>query len=207
MEHRTIAQLWLILRPALLLSAVFFTLFYLQYQPELHNLLRFERATFSSNLQQSISHAFIHLNLRHLQLNTAALLCLFILFNRAFQTLSWLLVLLISAVSSAAGMYFFSPNIDWVVGLSGALHGLAVYAILRSKAQPVWLLLIAGKIIAEQLHWFADLPFASLTSEWIAHDIVVDAHLWGAIGGLAYYLGTRSVLAIGALIEINRDAS
>jgi len=207
MEHHATASHWPSIRPVLLLGAVIFIVYYLQNQIDLHDLLRYQRETFTSNFQQSISHAFIHINFRHLQLNTAALICLFILFNRAFQTFAWLLVLLISAASSAVGIYFFSPQVEWVVGLSGALHGLAVYAVLRSKAHPIWVFLISIKIIIEQLHWFDHSSLTSLTSNWISHQIIVDAHLWGAAGGLLYYAITRSVMAVNAIIEINRDTN
>lgn len=204
-QHQNTFNSWLTLRPYLLLLAVLAALLCLQYQVDLHDLLKYQRSTFLSQPEQSITHAFVHLNTQHFLLNTAALVCLFILFNHAFQSFSWILVLLFSAASSAAGLYLYSPSTEWCVGLSGALHGLAIFAMLRSRVNPLWLMLIALKLFIEQLGWFNNAGIISATEQLIRYPVIVDAHLWGATGGVVYYVATRAILGIRILIEINEN--
>ena len=73
------------------------------------------------------------------------------------------------------------PQLEWYVGLSGVLHGaLAAGAIgwWRHESKPLALALTAvlvGKLAWEQ--WQGALPLSG------DMPVVVDAHLYGAIGG------------------------
>lgn len=82
-----------------------------------------------------------------------------------------------------------------------------VYAALRSHASIVWLLLIAGKIAIEQVDAFSQLGLMSVTSDYIGHAVIIDAHLWGAIGGLIFYTLVHLVQYILVFIEINSTRS
>ncbi|NNC55369.1 MAG: hypothetical protein HKO07_06585, partial [Pseudomonadales bacterium] len=48
----------------------------LLFNPDALEALRYQRNTFAGQAWQSITHALVHLNLRHLSLNVLALLCL-----------------------------------------------------------------------------------------------------------------------------------
>lgn len=165
--------------------------------------LRYQRALFSEQPWRLLTHAFIHINYQHFLLNASALALLFFLFNEAFKSFAWLIALTGSAIISATGLYFTSPDVEWCVGLSGALHGLIVYALLRTKAHPLWLFAIIGKIIAEQLPQLKDTDFLALTESFISATVVVDAHLWGAVGGLLLFILLRGLVWAKVLIEIN----
>ncbi|NNM11075.1 MAG: rhombosortase [Pseudomonadales bacterium] len=177
----------------------------LLYNPDAIEALRYQRTSFVDQPWQSITHALVHLNLRHLSLNVLALLCLVALFSEAFRSTGWLLALLGSAAISAAGLYFFSPLTDWCVGLSGALHGLMVYAVLRARASPLWLLALVAKVGLEQTAFYQQSNWLDTTANYIGHDVVVDAHLWGAIGGLIFYMLVHLYRYIAVSIEITRS--
>lgn len=198
-----ISSHWDDIRPLLLLASVIALVIIINYQPDWAGLLRYERSTFTEQLWQGLSHALIHVNLQHMSLNILALICLFTLFPEAFRSYLWLLVLAFSAIASSAGLYFYSPDIDWCVGLSGALHGLIVYSVLRTNAGLFWLLAIVAKIIIEQSQIFSDAEWVLTTAYYIQHPVVIDAHLWGAIGGLVFYIIVQTFRNIPVLMEIN----
>ena len=189
----------------LVLFLLFVGLVAVYLQPQLSESWAFNRFQFAAQPWLALSHALVHLNLQHLILNLTALLCIYLLFGAAFESAWWLLALALSAVTSAYGLFYYSPQTDWCVGLSGALHGLFVYAALRSRASLLWIAAIIVKLTAEQNAWFADSSFLSATEQFIANPVVVDAHLWGAAGGLVYFGIARSVNFIILLVELNRD--
>ena len=185
---------------------VFFALLIiLQLQdPALHEVLRYERGLMSAEPWRAVSHALLHLNFQHLLLNLVALACLSFLFRGAFQSGFWLLALLFSSAVSALGMYWFSPGVDWCVGLSGGLHGLFVYAVLRVRGHWIWLVGLGIKIMDEQFKLLAHFEWSQLSSELIDGSVVVDAHLWGALGGLIILL-IRALPNLRTMLEISRD--
>ncbi len=178
----------------------------LHYQPGLGETLGYQRSGFHGGqwpaLLTAAGHSLVHINLQHVIVNLAALLCIYLLFSEAFGSLWWLLALFSSAVVSAYGLYFYSPQTDWCIGMSGALHGLFIYAVLRARASWLWLVAIVGKLVIEQQQWSMLEPLASTSQRFIGYDVVVDAHLWGAAGGLLIYAIMRSVAMLMVLREI-----
>lgn len=194
-------------KTAFLLLLLLSTMAYLLQASALGDAMQYQRSSFTTQPWQGISHALVHLNLRHLSLNALALLCIVALFPDAFRSTGWLLALLASAMISALGLYLFSPLTAWCVGLSGALHGLMIYAVLRSHASIAWLLALVAKIGLEQTQLFQQSGWLSATAEYIGHDVVVDAHLWGAIGGFLFYLAVHAFNYLRVSIEIQRSRS
>jgi rhomboid family GlyGly-CTERM serine protease len=104
------------------------------------------------------------------------------LFRRDYSLRQWLLIGLFSVVSIDLGLVFYEPQLQWYVGLSGLLHGaIAAGAVAwwkhetRLLASVLSALLIA-KLAWEQLH--GALPLSG------DMPVIVDAHLFGALGGL-----------------------
>ena len=85
------------------------------------------------------------------------------------------------------------PELDWYVGLSGVLHGCmaaGLAAWLARARDPLVLLvavLFAAKLGWEQ--WQGPLPFTAGT---LALPVIVEAHSYGALGGLAAALVLRA---------------
>jgi len=134
-----------------------------------------------------ISAHFVHLDAEHALLNTLGVVLMWALFARDYSPVRWAAIYLFSAACVSAGLWFFSPEVEWYVGTSGALHGVmaaGTLAHLVRRDLDGWILaaFIIGKLSYEQIS--GQLPFAG------AANTIVDAHLYGAFGGLA----TSSIL-------------
>ena len=145
--------------------------------------LRYERLAVLGHAQvwRLITGHFVHASPAHLLLNMAGLGLVAALFPRDYSIRQWLIVLAASIAAIDIGFVLFEPQLEWYVGLSGVLHGvLAAGAIAwwrhesRSLALALTTLLL-GKLGWEQ--WRGALPFSGDMS------VIVDAHLYGAIGG------------------------
>lgn len=126
----------------------------------------------------------VHLSWSHLGLNLAGLTMIGVIFSFRVSARFWWLCLVLAVISIDVGLWQFSPDIDWYVGLSGVLHGLFVLGAFAEWQQGqktgVYLLLgVAAKIGVEQ--WAGALP---MTASAAGGPVVVDAHLYGALGGL-----------------------
>lgn len=131
----------------------------------------------------------VHLDPGHAVLNGLGLVLMWALFARDYSPLRWLAIYWVSALTISLGLYVFDPQIEWYVGASGALHGVmaaGTLAHLRRRDLDGWILavFIVAKLSYEQ--FAGQMPFAG------AANTVVDAHLYGAIGGLVLALFLRS---------------
>jgi rhomboid family GlyGly-CTERM serine protease len=130
----------------------------------------------------------VHLGPGHAVLNSLGLALMWVLFVSDYRPLQWLAVVLAAALVIDAGLWFADSTVAWYVGSSGVLHGVlaaGTLAHLRRGEIDGWLLTVflGGKLAFEQ--WGGSLPYT-------AHmPVVVDAHLFGACGGLAIALCMR----------------
>jgi rhomboid family GlyGly-CTERM serine protease len=111
------------------------------------------------------------------------------LFVRDYRARQWFLIVLAAAAAIDAGLWFRDTGVLWYVGASGVLHGVMAAGILaelrRGELAGVALaVLLLAKLAYEQ--WTGALPFAGA-----AVPVVVNAHLYGALGGVAAALWMR----------------
>lgn len=130
-----------------------------------------------------LSASFAHLTPGHALLNMSAAVLLWLYAGDMPARLWWFGIPLCS-LGVGLGLLVFHPEISWYVGMSGMLHGMVppivVFRVLRHRDR-LAVLLGAGlllKTAAEQF-WGADLGAAVLAGG----EVVVAAHLWGAITG------------------------
>jgi rhomboid family GlyGly-CTERM serine protease len=131
-----------------------------------------------------LSGHFVHLGWTHLLLNLAGLSLVAWLVGAAFGWLRWLFIGLVSILTIDVGFWFFSPELDWYVGLSGLLHGVLLAGLwpgLRHSDREALVLtvFVVLKLLWEQV--VGPLPGSEATS---GDTVIVDAHLYGALGGL-----------------------
>ena len=124
---------------------------------------------------------FVHLGPEHAALNTLGLVLMWALFARDFVPLRWVAIYSSAMLAVSFGLWCFDPQVQWYVGASGALHGVmtaGTLAHLRRRDLDGWILavFVVGKLVYEQ--FAGSMPFAG-----DAHTLV-NAHLYGAIGGL-----------------------
>ncbi len=147
--------------------------------------LRYDRdALPAGEVWRLLSANFVHLGWPHLWLNMGGFLAIGWLFADEVPTPVWAGVLLTCCLTSSLGLYWFTPEVRWVVGLSGALHGLFVFGAvcwIRRGYRAGWGLLLGviGKLIWEQT--MGAMP---MSAETVGGPVATDAHLWGALGGL-----------------------
>ena len=132
-----------------------------------------------------LSAHFVHLDLEHAVLNSLGVVLMWALFARDYSPGRWLAIYLGSSLAVGVGLWFLSPEVEWYVGASGALHGVmtaGTLAHLRRGDLDGWILaaFIVVKLSYEQLA--GALPFEEHATT------IVDAHLYGAIGGVGLAL-------------------
>lgn len=153
---------------------------------DMQHALRYERAAIlRGEVWRLFTGNIVHLGSAHAALNAMGLLALFSLFGRTYTAPQWGVVLLVCALSTSLGLLAFKPHIAWYVGLSGALHGAFVAGAIAEtrrghRSGYLWLALVGAKLVA-------DFSLGSLhrTATFIGGDLVVAAHAFGAVGGLA----------------------
>lgn len=134
---------------------------------------------------------FVHLSGLHLAWNLAALAGVGLLFASSLSLAAWLRAALASALAAGLGLVWLRPSALSMAGLSALLHGLLAAGGLAAAAGGLAaaggrrlglaaLGLLAAKLTAEQIA--GPLPW---TGAALGGGIAVDAHLYGALGGLA----------------------
>ncbi len=147
------------------------------------NFLRYDRAAIiAGQWWRLVTAQIVHLGLHHAAINILGLIFLWALFAREWKPLQWAFIAVVVTAAIDGGLWFLDPGVTWYVGASGALHGLMVAGIVAyilSRDPLGWIMagLLAAKLAYEHLH--GPLPFAGR-----GVPVVVDAHLYGAIGGL-----------------------
>jgi rhomboid family GlyGly-CTERM serine protease len=145
--------------------------------------LRYERvAIVAGQWWRLLTAHFVHIDLEHALLNIMGVVLMWAIFARDLTPRQWLIITAVVVLTIDAGLWFRDTGVDWYVGASGALHGFmaaGTYVHLRRGDLDGWVLLvfIVLKLGYEQLHGV--LPFAES-----GMPVVLNAHLYGALGGL-----------------------
>ncbi len=131
-----------------------------------------------------------HLDWRHWLADVGAATGLLLLIGRECRVRAMLLVLVVSGVTVQVALLRM-PGIDWYGGLSGALHGLALWGALRLLRGEGWsraagVALSVGVLVKLWLEqsWLSPVVF---DPSW-GFGVVRAAHAAGAIAGLACWL-------------------
>ncbi len=147
-------------------------------------VLRYDRAGLAAGQWwRLLTGHIVHLDLEHAALNSLGLVLMWALFARDYSPRQWILIVLATLGAIDAGLWLRDSTVAWYVGSSGALHGVmaaGTLAHLRRRDLDGWILagFIVVKLSFEQ--GSGALPFADSGA-----GVVVDAHLYGALGGAA----------------------
>lgn len=144
--------------------------------------LRYQRdAVLHGEYWRLLTGHFVHGSATHLLLNGAGLALVAALFPRDYSLREWLVVLALSIVAIDIGFVWLEPQLQWYVGLSGVLHGaLAAGAVAWWRHEPKALALALSAIFLGKLGWEHFQGPLPLSGDM---PVVVNAHLYGAIGG------------------------
>jgi rhomboid family GlyGly-CTERM serine protease len=145
--------------------------------------LRYDRGALAAGQWWRLLTAHIvHLDLDHAVLNSFGLVLMWALFARDYRPRQWLGIVLASIAAIDAGLWLRDSTVAWYVGSSGALHGImaaGTLAHVRRRDLDGWILatFIVAKLAYEQS--VGALPFTDSHA-----GVVVDAHLFGTLGGV-----------------------
>jgi len=152
--------------------------------------LRYDRAAISAGeWWRLLSGHLVHGGFAHWALNMLGFALILVIFPERISWRGLGLPMLLPALAVSGGLFFLNPGIAWYVGLSGVLHGLFAANALRetlsgSRMFGFALAVLAAKIAYEQIVG----PLAD-TQAVIGLPVVVDAHLYGSVGGLVLSAG------------------
>lgn len=158
--------------------------------PLLHQLLVWDRQQIQAGQWWRIVTGNItHTNVNHLAMNVVGLLVITWLHYRYYAKYSialfiWVLMVLI-------GLALFFTPFDWYAGLSGVLHGLFVWGVVKDIQHKVplgWLMLcgILIKLLLDTVNQ-GDVMTATLIEANVAYQV----HWVGALVGLVFGLSSN----------------
>jgi rhomboid family GlyGly-CTERM serine protease len=125
-----------------------------------------------------------HTNLWHLLLNLSGLAILYSLFRDYLGQARLPLLMLLLWLAVGLGIWWWCPQTQWYMGLSGALHGLFVWGALqdiRYRRYSGWLML-AGVAIKLGVDFYS--AGESPVSALIGARVHIESHLIGSGAGL-----------------------
>lgn len=188
-------------RHILPVTIVFFVTFIGLFGSDVTLWLRFDRnAILSGEIWRVLTGHLAHLSWPHLLMNLLGLALVWALFDRYLPTKRWLHVMVFGGFGISLLLLVVDSHLLYYVGLSGVLHAMFVVGCLYDLRSGRWdskllLILFIVKLLWEQL--VGPLPGSEKTA---GGNIVVDAHLFGALMGLITYIifrrgDNRSVVA------------
>lgn len=160
------------------------------FQADLHPWLEFNRqAITDGQWWRLISGHLVHTNSWHLLMNLAGFILILLLHGMYYSARSLITLFIAGDLLIGLTLYWFSPEIQIYLGLSGFLHALLVCGCLidiQRNWSSGWLILVAtfGKVLWEQYQG-ASQDIATL----IGAEVAIDAHLYGALVGLVLFAG------------------
>ena len=167
------------------LIVLFISLISFLFDNSLSELLVYQRSLVTQGeIWRVFSGHFFHTNGFHFLLNAAAVVMLWALHGHFYTIKSYLIVFMVSAIICSIGIHWFSLDIEQYVGLSGVLHGIFIWGAIediKAKERTGYLLLLGVilKIAHEQYYGASE-----DVSDLIGANVAINAHLWGAIGGV-----------------------
>ena len=162
---------------------------------------RFDRVGIASGeLWRLVTGPFGHLGWPHFALNAAGLGLVWYLVGNVFDRRRWLVIAAVSVCTMDLGLWYFDPELRWYVGLSGLLHGILAAGLTERLRTPDAETLLLGALLLGKLAWeqlSGPLPGSEGTA---GGPVVVDSHLFGALGGALTALALRIRVRSGSPI-------
>lgn len=153
----------------------------------LRDALRYERADIiGGEYWRLLSGNFVHLSPWHTFLNGLGVLVLVLLCPETLPWQVWLRRLLFLSMGMTLGLFFFVPDAQAYVGLSGVIHGLFVLGLMPQVLKKDLialgcLLYLLGKIGYEM---FAGAPVSDEAA--LGGKVLVESHLYGTLSAFLY---------------------
>jgi rhomboid family GlyGly-CTERM serine protease len=147
------------------------------------SLLQYNRtAILHGQYWRLITGHLVHANFRHMALNLAGGAVMAALFARTYSIRHWTIIILASLLVIDIGFLFRDRDLENYVGLSGVLHGvLAAGAVAWWRTETRGMAIALSLITVGKLTWEQWRGPVTLAGDELV--VIVNAHLYGAIGG------------------------
>ena len=151
----------------------------------IHQLALIHEPISQGEVWRLVTSQFVHLGFNHTILNLVGYLIVSASFREDIVPKEEAISLLICCLGVGLGIYWFNTEINWYVGLSGAIYGLLAHYLIIGWKRTLTLSLffgvfLVGKFIYEQYISGPD----TVTAEIIGGQVAIDSHLYGAITGV-----------------------
>ena len=128
---------------------------------------------------------FTHLGWSHYAMNMGALGLMWLMFSRRFNSGEWLFIIALASLAVSAGVQTLLPHMHWYVGLSGTLHGILLAGCWREwRYDRLFSTSVAALCVIKLAYELLIGPMPGSEATAGGH-VIVEAHAFGAIGGLA----------------------
>lgn len=147
---------------------------------------------------------WVHLGFWHYFLNALSLLLWIGVCPQRLRLSDWLLRLLLIGTGMSLGLYFFDPELQNYVGLSGFIYGVFLLdlgndALLR-RDRFAWLCLIF-LVVRVGYEVIEGAPAYEL--KLIGGQVVAASHIWGMVAAAIYGLMSYAVMQIRGTDDLN----
>lgn len=152
-------------------------------------LLQYHRQSLlDGQVYRLLTTHIVHTNVYHALINFTALVIIGVLSSRHMRPKDWWVGLAISGLFVSTCLIMLEPQLQWYRGLSGVLHGIVVILILGARQvagaiRGIFFIGLVLKLILEQAGVVL-MPGDQL----LGAPVVINAHLYGAMGGVLAYL-------------------
>lgn len=158
-------------------------------------LLSLDRSKLAQNeAWRVVTSNFVHFGWAHSLMNLAAFMIFATALANVFSITRFIALILFCCTAVGVGIYYLNPQYEIYAGLSGAIHGFFVAGLLANKRHAYWLngvfmAALFGKVMWEHQADYQTTELQSLLPVAVAYD----AHLYGALAGLAFGIGSLVV--------------
>ncbi len=155
-----------------------------------YQALRYERArVLDGQSWRLLTAHVVHLGWAHCLMNAGGLALCAALAAGTRSGRAWAAVIVALAFGVGALLVVASPGATNYAGLSGVLYGLFIWVLAPRAWQGdrwAWIGLV---VVVARLGWQLSQPRADAQPSWIGGEVMVEAHLYGALCALALCLG------------------
>ncbi len=130
----------------------------------------------------------VHLSSGHLLMNLLGAGLVVVFFWPLMSSAAWLALILSSGVFIGLAIFLFHPQVMWYVGLSGIIHALFIAGGLADLRVRPWEGRLFIGLVTFKLAWEQVLGPLPGSERSAGGPVLVDAHLYGALAGLAFWL-------------------
>lgn len=160
--------------------------------------LQFERQWISDRQWWRFLGAnLVHSGGAHLAMNLIGLVIVALISGRTLGPGQVLVAWIVTSLATTLGLWFLNPGIQWYLGASGALHGMLIAVALPLALKGDFTGVALSVLLAVKLAWEQLMGPLPGSEESLGTRVVVDAHLYGALGGVLFIMLSATISQIG----------